>query len=187
MFVTFSIAFVAMRLNAPLSFLDPHESLPMQKGHDIAVAMVKFAEDHHGKFPAGNSSTEIFQQLLDGGYVRHAEIYYLDLKGKLKPHGSKLQPENVGWDVTDSIVANDPDGLPLVFTTGYKINYAAGGKAHPLGEQAFDGIFIFYKSHFGHYQSGVVSGVAQDIPIIDSTVPLQGKTYRQLTPDGPLP
>jgi hypothetical protein len=95
-----------------------------------------------------------------------------------------LKPENVSWDVTDAVTSDDSDDLPIVFLTGYKIDYATGGKAHPLKNAAIpEGIAAFYKSNSTEFIVAKVDG----IPLIDPTFDPKGKTYRQLTPDGPLP
>ena len=39
----------------------------------ITKALLRYAQDHQGKFPSGGSSTEIFQKLLEGGYADYFE------------------------------------------------------------------------------------------------------------------
>jgi hypothetical protein len=113
----------------------------MQRARVIGYALLSYAENHNGKFPEGNSSTEAFQKLLDFGYVRLIDgayvhdpsIFYVPMAGKIEPSaGQKLKPENVCWDITCCLDSNASDSLPLVFLTGYKITYAPGGTAVPI-------------------------------------------------------
>lgn len=95
--------------------------------------MFQYANDHDGKYPDGNSSTEIFQKLIADGYISDLDIFYIPLAGKTKPvPGQKLKPENICWDVTSGLDFNSPDELPVVFLTGYRVNYVPGGSAIPL-------------------------------------------------------
>jgi hypothetical protein len=61
-------------------------------------------------------------------------IFYIPLPGKIKPiAGQKLKPENVCWDITAGIESNDSDSLPVLFMTGYRVNYISSGHAALLG------------------------------------------------------
>ena len=85
--------------------------------------MVSYAADHDGKFPDGNTSTEVFQKLIDENYGNDPTIFYIPLPGKTKPlAGQKLKPENVCWDVTSGLDQNSPDELPVIFMTGYLVS-----------------------------------------------------------------
>lgn len=100
----------------------------------IGQAMVRYANDHDGNYPDGASSTEVFQKLLDGRYCDASTIFYLPLEGKTAPiAGARLKPENVCFDVTSGVDSSAPDWLPLVFMTGYKLTYAPGASAVPVG------------------------------------------------------
>ena len=95
--------------------------------------MYSYAQDNSGNYPDGKSSTEVFQQLLDGGYVTDASIFYIPAPGKTKPvSGQKLRPENVCWDVTGGLTNHSPGELPLLFLTGYRVSYSPGGAAVPV-------------------------------------------------------
>ena len=161
------------------------QSSQVQTAHALGLALYVYARDHDGKYPRGNSSTEVFQQLMDEGYVTDAGIFYSSVAGtgKIKGTTNKLKPENVCWDITDAVGPDDSDELPLIFPTGYKIDYVAGGKAHLLSNGWRDGISVFYKNNSAAFCVAQSGGV----PIIDATFDPKGKTYRQLTPDGPLP
>jgi len=191
-----------------------YHSAWMQTARQIGLCMYSYSTDHNGNYPDGKSSTEVFQKLLDGNYVSDPNIFYIPLAGKIEPVvGQKLKPENVCFDVTSGVDSNAPDGLPLVFLTGYKATYVAGGVAVPIikpypqfeprtwsqwliGESVRSpGIAVFYKGDRATFRSLDFSekdGIITKNP--DGTIPnfvppdfdAKGKTYRQLTPDGPL-
>lgn len=166
------------------------ENARMQQGRQIGQCLFSYATDHYGNYPDGKSSTEIFQKLLDGNYVTDPGIFYLPLSGKIKAlPGQKLKPENVYFDVTCPVDSNSSDLLPLVFITGYRVTYSPGGTAVPLGKPYPPRIVAFYKGNNAIFlSSATVENPDGSIPHF---VPLDfkpdGKTYRQLTPDGPLP
>jgi hypothetical protein len=198
----------------------------MQIGRQIGQMLFSYSTDNvqnNNAYPDGNSSTEVFQKLIDGGYVNDPAIFYVPLPGKVKPvAGQKLKRENVCWDVTSGVDSHDPNVLPLVFLTGYKVTYAPSGSAVPIinpysqfgpeprtwGEWWNEGcpldsrglpspgIAVFYKGNYAtflHLYYSENEGTITKNP--DGTIPNflppdfdpKGKTYRQLTPDGPLP
>jgi hypothetical protein len=164
----------------------------MRSSRAIALAMYQYANDHQGNYPDGQSSTEVFQKLIDGGYITDPTIFYtpvLHLPGKVKASSNKLKPENVCWDITVPDTSNDSDFLPVVFSTGYRMNYVPGGSAVPATQFTKDrgeGIAVTYHSNStiyiwnDHGPDGTVSAV------IDARFTATGKQYRQLTPDGAL-
>jgi hypothetical protein len=185
----------------------------LQNTRTIGIAMFQYSNDHNSVYPDGESSTEVFQKLLDEKYISDPTIFYIPLPGKIKPiEGQPLKPENVCFDVTSGIDSNASDGLPIVFTTGYKINYVPGGGAVPLIKpfpqygmkpltwtQWWDGvrqlrtdapwIAIAYKSNSAATMrpkpTDNSDGTIQNV--VPTTFDAKGKTYRQLIPDGPLP
>ena len=123
--------------------------------------------------------------------------------------GQQLKPENVCFDVTTSVDGSAPDGLPLVFSTGYKMNYMPGGAATLLVKPskqyggwwlklwrvsppafASTGIAVGYKNHSAVFKLLNTSPATNPDGSIPNFVPAdfdaKGKTYRQLTPDGVL-
>jgi hypothetical protein len=188
----------------------------LQQGRQIGKAMFSYSTDNvrnNNSYPEGNSSTEVFQKLIDGGYVTDSSIFYVPLVGKIKPvPGQKLKPENVSWDVTCCVESSSSDLVPLVFLTGYKVTYAPGGSAVPLTKPypqfgvkprtwtqwwhgdpwpspAGPGIAVFYKGNNAAYIKMNMSPNANGtIPnFISPDFNAEGKTYRQLTPNGVLP
>jgi hypothetical protein len=184
-------------------------SARMQNAHVIGQMMLSYAMDHGGKYPDGSNSTEVFQKLLDGRYVNDPGIFYVPLFGKNLPSmGHKLMPDNVCWDITCCADSTDSDSLPLVFLTGYKVTYEPGGTAvltkrlHPPftrmwtdwwngdpGLTGWSGIAVYYKGNKSLFLR--LNSSENSNGIIPNFVPrdfdAQGKTYRQLTPDGSLP
>jgi hypothetical protein len=179
-------------------------TVTVQLAHVLYLALFQYSVDHNGKYPDGKSSTEIFQKLIDGGYLTDATYFYIPLPGKTKPvPGQPLKPENVCWDFTSALDSSSPDELPLVFMTGYRVTYAPGAIALPLdklsnrtwsqwwnGEpsrETFDpGIAVTYKDGISTFlpldtNSGTIPN------FIAPTFKPGGKTYLQLTPNGPLP
>jgi hypothetical protein len=188
----------------------------MQQAHQIGACMFSYATDNvqnGNTYPDGNSSTEVFQKLLDGGYVTDPSLFYIPLPGKVKPlAGQKLKPENVCFDVTSGINSSSSDLVPLAFMTGYRITYAPGGSAVPIIKPyplfgyeprtwsqwwnrepkhlPFEpGIAVFYKGNNAEFLK-LNSPPNADGTITNFISPnfhSEGKAYRQLTPDGPLP
>jgi hypothetical protein len=193
------------------------ESAAMQQCRSLALSMFQYANDNDQIYPDGKSSTEVFQKLLDGGYVSDPTLFYIPMPGKIKPHpGQKLKPENVSFDVTFGVDSQTPDEIPVVFMTGYKVAYAPGAMPVPLGKTIprfgmaeppgfFEwltgrpwpptypdsgGIAVAYKSNSARFLQldppvpTVVNGSITTF--IPAKFNANGRTYIQLTPDGPL-
>jgi len=107
-----------------------------EQAREIGQALIAYSNDHNNNYPYGNSSTEVFQKLLDKGYVKDPSIFYIALPGKIEPSpGQRLKPENVSFDVTLGMKWwHIPRGLPLVFSTGYHVTYAPGASAVPISQ-----------------------------------------------------
>jgi hypothetical protein len=181
----------------------------------LALALADYAAAHDGHFPTGNSSTEVFQKLLDEGFVNDPSIFVggyprLD-KVTSMDSKQKLKPENVGFDLTTPVDASSPDHLPVVFLTGYKIVYSPGADAVPLSSRVAaripcravgykDGSATYYAidsfrlpsrgwsdpNARNPYATGARSdGVINDF--IPDDFDSRGVVYRQLTPTGALP
>ncbi len=178
----------------------------MQQARQVGQLMFSYAVDNtvNGNvYPDGNSSTEVFQKLIDAGYCTDPSIFYIPMAGKTPGlPGQKLKPENVCWDVTEGVDGNSSDYVPQIFMTGYKMTYAAGGSAVPIIKpyppywprtwgQFFVGgsgpspvLALFYKRNFATYIH-----LDPDNTIHNAVPPdykPDGHTYRQLTPDGVL-
>jgi hypothetical protein len=183
------------------------------KARTIGLAMLQYSEDHGGKYPEGRSSTEVFQKLLDQGYIHDPKVFYLGLPSKSEGRqGEPIKAENVCYDVTDSIDNTDSDDLPVVFMTGFRVSYSPGSAAIPLikpypalipprswgewlsaqprfAEFNDPGIAVLYKNNSVHIVQMTMTG--NSIGMLPNFVPpsfnAKGKSYHQLTPDGSLP
>ncbi len=110
------------------------------------------------------------------------------MPGKVAATSNKLKPENVGWDVTVPVDASTSDFTPLVFETGYRIEYIPNGRAIPLpgsGAAAERGIAVTSVGMTASYLRSSSDGTVANF--ISDRFDAKGKTFRQLTPDGPLP
>ena len=185
------------------------ESNAILKARALGLSLFQYANDNNGKYPEGKSSTEIFQKLLDGGYLHDQgngddsagldDLYY-PIPGKVKaaPGTKILKPENICWDVTCCMDTASSDKLPVLFLTGYKITYQAGASAIPLPHPArtwsdwWHGrdyptkfIAVIYMSNSSQALKASPDGTVPNF--IPADFDAKGKTYRQLTPDGELP
>lgn len=209
------LAGVAMGPILPGGIARAPENAALQQSRSIGLLLFSYANDNDGRYPDGNSSTDVFQKLLDERYCSDPSIFYVSLPGKTPVlPGQKLKPENVCFDVTAGVEASAPDGLPLAFMTGYRVTYAPGGAAVPLvkpyppywsrtwlgwwqGEpgppSSFEpvrpGIAVYYENNSCKYL--LLDATAKPESLVPNFVSPNfkpdGKTYRQLTPDGVLP
>ena len=191
MMASFIITFVATALLMPPSgsIRQAKASKIMQASRQIGLCLFAYSNDHNGKYPVGKSSTEIFQQLIDQNYVSDPSVFYFTMMGKTKPLSNKLKPENVCFDVTNGVLPDDPDGLPIVFSTGYKIDYIQGGEARHLANGDPNGIAVCFKSLSAAFLRAQPEGVPLFPPFggsPTSNFDPKSRTYQQLTPDGPL-
>jgi hypothetical protein len=216
--VLFALVFlfgIALGPIAPGTGRHPQQGEAMQTTRSVALAMFQYANDNDGKYPDGASSTEVFQKLMDGQYISDPAIFFVALPGKVRAEtGAKLKPENVAYDVTSGVDAHSPDGLPVVFLTGFRMNYATGASVVSLvrpfpsiagswsflsssrdSSTTFDGLPVAYKSNNAFFRVSYLAGhPTQYTPdgygIVPNVVPpdfdAHAQIYRQLTPDGIL-
>jgi hypothetical protein len=159
----------------------------IQQVHAIGLAMFAYANDNNGAYPTGNSSTEVFQKLIDGGYVTDPSTFYVKMPGKVAPAATgKLKPENVCFDVTVPLDGQSSDMIPLVYLTGYKLSFTLGSSAQPVSDIAkqIGGIVIFYKSNSTVFIHAAPDGSAPKV-ISPSMNDANASHYKQVTPDGP--
>jgi hypothetical protein len=167
----------------------PHHPL-LLKVENIESMMFKYANDHNGAYPTGHSSTEVFQKLIDEKYCADSTVFWaegLNVPGKSKPITNKLEPENVCWDITVPLDANALGFLPVVFSTGYRINYVPGGNAVPLfmaPNTDIVGIWVAFHGGEKGLKRAAPDGTVTNL--ISSNFNPAGEKYQQLTPDGPL-
>jgi len=164
----------------------------------LGIALNHYAMDHNGRFPEGKTSTEVFQKLLDGNYISDPSVLYVDLPGKVKATTKTLQPENVCWDVTCCVDRNSSDLLPIVFLTGYQVNYIAGTKVIPRPEPPHSWSdwwngktpsprIVAAVAYKGNFKALLKVDADGSIPnFIPANFEPRHRVYRQLTPDGLL-
>ncbi len=58
-----------------------YQSSLVQTAHALGIALYSYANDNQGLYPDGTSSTEVFQKLMDGGYVTDPAIFYIAMDG----------------------------------------------------------------------------------------------------------
>jgi GYF domain 2 len=154
-------------------------ALTVQTGY-IADVLSHYAADHGGAYPDGQTSTEVFQKLLDGKYIFDPTVFYFPMTGKTKPAGAKLTADNVCFDVTAGATSKSSKLLPIVFTTGYDVTYAADTSAQSAGHDDSKGMAVTYLNGSSAFQ---VKGEGGSAPhFIDARFDSAGETYRQLKP-----
>ena len=182
------IAALALAAGITLTLNRKVDDQALQNSRGIALLLHQYAVDHGGHYPPGQSSTALFQQLLDAKYAVDPALFYVPLPGKVKPSAPTLTPENVSFDVTTSD-GPFPDKTPLVFITGYKVSYTPGSAAQPLFQTSqgrFSGLAVTYT------EDGAF--VARNGPLPNGLIPnflapsfnSSGRKLQQLTPTGPL-
>ena len=156
-------------------------SLTVQTGY-LADVLNRYATDHGGVYPDGKTSTEVFQKLIDEKYIFDPTVFYFPMKGKTKPTTSQLTADNVCFDLTGGATTKSSKFLPIIFTTGYNITYAAGKAADgdTVGNDDSKGIAVTYLSGSSAFQARAGQGSAPNF--IDPGFDPAGQTYRQLKP-----
>ena len=164
------------------------ETSTLQGARSINLLLYEYSVDNDGIYPSGANSTEVFQKLLDEKYADDPQLFYLPLPGKVSPGTDKLTPENVCWDVTSVVSEKDSNFIPIVFNTGYKVNYVPDGDAVPLDASSvvMQGLTVAYKSNTAAFvkDDGLPDHIVKNV--LQASFDPQGKTYQQLTPTGPL-
>jgi hypothetical protein len=170
-----------------------------QNARIIGLSLFQYSQDNNGHYPEGKTSTEVFQHLIDEKYVTNPTVFFTSfVPGKVRPQGDHLKAENVCWDVTDGIDPSAPNGLPVVFSTGYKFDYKAGASAFPVGPvrplrlpknmyEWVNGVWVPIPFIAVCYKNDSAVWIkANKDRSIPNFIPIdfdpKGKIYRQLTP-----
>jgi len=177
------------------------ENMAMQQARAISLAMRAYANEHNGNYPdAGDApasnltftmgstpgattSTEVFQKLLDGKYVTDPAIFYIAMPGKVRPVGNRLASNNVCFDVTAGLKADSPGTVPLVYSTGYDVDYSRGGIIMPSTSgpaSPFTGMAVAYRNNRARFFS--LTRATTTIQLLPPGSESDGQTYRQLKP-----
>jgi hypothetical protein len=197
------IAFIVLAISGPGDG-GPHfsavRSATVQTALALGLALYSYANDNQGLYPDGTSSTEVFQKLMDGGYVTDPAVFYVAMDGKTNAaSGQKLKPENVCWDVTGGASSRDLGRLPLLYLTGFRVTFTPNGGIAPLEPfppykhfSKDGGAIVYFTDNFATWISPNEQTVNFDGQrfsmehLIAPDFKAYGKTYRQLTPDGVL-
>jgi len=157
------------------------ENMAMQQARAIALAMYQYSIDHNGAYPEGKTSTEVFQKLLDEKYISDPAFFYVSMPGKIKATSNTLTSENVCYDVTSGVTPDTSGQLPLVFITGYTMQYTAGGSASREADiKSLPGIAMAYKSNRAIFLKAGPDGTVPNV--IAADFDSGSKTYTQLKP-----
>lgn len=116
-------------LSFPAISVGPVSSPALQEvssARQLGTILSTYAFDHDFKYPTGSSSTEVFQQLIDEGYLTQEGagqlLFISGMPGKTPYSGEgPLQPENVCYDVIAPVTHEAHDTLPLLISTGWEI------------------------------------------------------------------
>jgi len=174
------------------------EAAALQESHAIGFAMFAYANDHNGHYPdageapasgsvltLGNvssgatTSTEVFQKLLDEKYVTDPAIFYFTMPGKTRPvAGIRLTADNVCFDVTAGLTTSSPSGIPLVYPTGYTLDFGHQISVTRDGTLPFDGFIAFHTGGMAKYTK-VPLGDSTTIATVDAAA---AGSLRQLKP-----
>jgi hypothetical protein len=152
----------------------------LQGAHALGLALYAYAQDHKGHYPEGKTSTEVFQKLMDGGYVTDPSIFYLRMSGKTLATGKVLRPENVCWDFTAGTQPNDPSNVPLLYSTGCKVDYAPGKKVRVPENSPYGSIGM--AAFYANETAGFITTQDGEAQLFGQEYDPKGKSYVQLTP-----
>jgi type IV pilus assembly protein PilA len=185
------------------------ENGALQSAHSLSVGLFQFANDNGYVFPGTTgsvtvtSSTQAFNFLVPS-YISNTGVFYIPLATKSKCITATLTSANVCWDFTTEsnagvnigLNSNDPDTVPLVYTTGTTVTYGMAGQigactavnnpttgsANPF---ATDGVAVGFKDGSSAFEPFTPSNVAASSGIgwnISSPSFNPVVSYAQLTP-----
>ena len=157
----------------------------MYQARAIGLLMSQYSVDHNGRYPAGKTSTEVFQKLIDEKYANDPSVFYIAMPGKIKPTSNTLTADNVCFDVTGGASSKSSDSLPLVFLTGYTVVYTAGANAtcDNLTARPFPAMAVAYKGNIAKILLPLKGETTGDIPNFGPGDFTAGsKQYTQLRP-----
>ena len=161
---------------------EAHEIDGVTQVKAIVQAMNAYAAVHGGAYPTGDTSTEVFQKLLDGHFVSDPKTFFVLTGGKFPADSNQLDSRNVCFDVTAGASAKSPDDLPLVFTSGFEVKYKPGVNASHSSDIVgiLHGIAVGYKGGAAHFRHEVSDGTLPNFFPADAEA--EGAGYRQLEP-----
>jgi prepilin-type N-terminal cleavage/methylation domain-containing protein len=186
------------------------ESAGMQTARTIALAEFQYQTDN-SNYPAGATSGAVAGALVSGGYITDVSIFAKDKASAYTGPTSTAGAVTSGldtyaticWDFmagasnTTGLTTSDPDGLPLVFTTGQVVavpaDYAAAtpipmvAANNPYGN---NGMAVCFKSNSASFLKAVNQGGTYNVQTSTAnalfgpsfTAPT-GAVYTQIKPE----
>lgn len=161
-------------------------SIPMEftKISFIRQGLMRYGEKHDGLFPAGESATEVFQQLIND-HDAEPEDFWFKMPGKEVAMGTKLSPKNVCFDFTYGSGLKSPAWIPIVYPTGLVMDFKSGRAAKQTSFSDTGEFSIAFIGGFRKYSFRYLGFPISSI----SLTPVQHRSeettlYHQLTPEG---
>ena len=162
------VVLVAMGAGPVLAYLKKTSiANAVENAHTISVVLGQYATDNNDVYPVGEgtpvagTSEGIARNLLENSYTPDATLFAVGSTPSY--HGSAhdysdLAAQNLSWDFTaganamTGITADAPASLPVVFTTGEKVNYAGEGVGLSValngpGPFGHRGMIVAYKAN----------------------------------------
>lgn len=155
----------------------------------LGTILFTWASDHNFTYPDGSSSTEVFQRLMDEGYLEPKVavdlLYIRGMPGKVPYPGSgPLKPEHVSWDLVAPVKDNANDRLPLLVSTGWELIFLPGAPAEIRDKRLLNdpdtikGLFVYRKGNSADY---IPQEEVLNQPLMPEQMDLF-RGYRQLRP-----
>ena len=175
----------------------------MQTTHALYLADFQYSVDNNQQFADGTDAGIIAQALMSGNYITDPSIFWISGGNATKFTGANaattIVATNVSWDFygvngtaaggvtpTLGVGTNDPDQLPLIWSTGNTVvipttagNYGTatvnGTGKNPFGT---DGIPVVYKSGASAFNENIANPTTLIISqFIDSSYVPNTTTY----------
>jgi len=192
------------------------ESAGLQTARTIALADFQYANDNGYSYASGNTSEDVAVALILGQYVTDPSLFSSSRTTAFSGATSGLTLTNgtsggfpasaICWDfivsgttptppatVPPGLTTSDPDGMPVVFSTGQTVTVPTQGPGGPiaLGNGPFgqNGVAVCFKSNSAQFLKATVSGGVADINtnannylFNASFTTATGATYKQIKP-----
>jgi prepilin-type N-terminal cleavage/methylation domain-containing protein len=185
------------------------ESAGMQTARTIALAEFQYQTDN-AAYPAGATSGAVAADLVTGGYITDVSIFAKDkahaytgltttaaaISGGLDDYSTICWDFMAGSAATTGLTTSDPDGLPIIFSTGQSISVPATYSAatpipmvpanNPFGN---NGMAVCFKSNSASFLKAINNNGAYDVQtsvnnaLFGPSFATGGSTYTQIKPE----
>jgi hypothetical protein len=112
----------------------------MTHARQLAFACKIYAADNNGEFPSGRTEQEVFQKLLDGGYLPDDSLFWMPNEARTHPLASqkpnlnkRLDPRENVWAYFSGLTEKSPAAWPLIadaWIPGTDFSYRQGRKRY---------------------------------------------------------